>query len=407
MTPTQNSCPPFSFDRYPQLTLAVEHKHKEFVTHPFCQEEVIRGFMGGLDWKESSLIYKVSYYYMVLLLLPFHMLIYDIFRLPRTHMRVFHGTSDGLMYSDLEDEELTRTQRVLKYLDNTKLVLDIPFNRFLAYTAFHWQFVFQLIITAMTPVSSQIKPIELSHIIIFLYSFGNFLTDIQYLWNGSWAMFATFWRLYLAFGNILLNIGFALKVAIMLWYHDSEAMDELELICNICYAIATIIAVTGSLYWLQLHKKMGPIIIQLAHIVTEVGTILAIWLIIFQAFTFGLFFLMFGSIKEFTMESTGIAYSYISNMLFWFLLNPGPPEFEKEAENNTSNGNETYEGEYGTTAYVRAMFTIGTVALYQIISAILILNLLIAALNTTISKLEKNKEMNYKYYATRLVYIRK
>ena len=40
-------------------------------------------------------------------------------------------------------------------------------------------------------------------------------------------------------------------------------------------------------------------------------------------------------------------------------------------------------------------------ALYQIISAILILNLLIAAMNTTVARLETCKERNYNYYATR------
>ena len=66
--------------RYPQLTLAVEHKHKEFVTHPYCQQAVMRDFMGGMNWKDSSFIYKWSNYYMVILLLPFHILIHDVFR---------------------------------------------------------------------------------------------------------------------------------------------------------------------------------------------------------------------------------------------------------------------------------------------------------------------------------------
>ena len=241
-------------------------------------------------------------------------------------MQMFHGSSDSLVYSDLEEEELTRTQRLLKFLDSTKVVLDTPFNRFIAYTACHWQFVFSLIMTAMTPVSAQIKPISYTHIIIFSFSFGHFLTDLQYLLNGSWALFATFWRLYHSFGSILLNIGFTLKVAIAIWYKDTEFMDELELISNICYAIATITTVVGVLYWLQLHKKMGPIIIQLAHIVTEVGTVLAIWIIVQQAFCFGLFFIMFGSMKEFTLDNFSLAYGSINYMLFWQLLNPGPPE---------------------------------------------------------------------------------
>ena len=394
--------------RYPQLTLAVEHKHKEFVAHPHCQQAVMRDFMGGLNWKDSSFVYKWSYYYMVILLMPFHALIYDVFRWPRTHMRIFHGSSDSLMFNEVEDGDMTRTQRLLKYLDGTKVVFDTPYNRFIAYTVCYQLFLGQLIYTALTPVSAQIKPIGYNHILIFLWSFGHLLTDIQYLSNGSWAIFATFWRIYHSLGNSLLNVGFALKVAIALWYNGTEVMDELELMSNICYAIATITSVVGVLYWLQLHRKMGPIIIQLAHIVAEVGTVLAIWSIVYQAFVFGLFFLMFGSMKEFTLESSSQAYGYITNMLFWQLLNPGPPEMsglEAQSENDTSgaNGTETYETENETTAIVRGMFTFWTIALYQIISAILILNLLIAAMNTTIAKLETCKEMNYKYSATRYV----
>ena len=120
---------------------------------------------------------------------------------------------------------------------------------------------------------------------------------------------------------------------------------------------------------------------------------------------------MFGSMKNFTLEHSSQSYGFIMSMLFWQLLNPGPPDmsgFEPQSENDTSgaDGNGTYETneiENEATATLRGMFTFWTIAVYQIVSAILILNLLIAALNTTIAKLETCKEMNYKYYATRYV----
>ena len=40
----------------------------------------MRDFMGGMNWKDSSFVYKWSNYYMVILLLPFHILIHDVFR---------------------------------------------------------------------------------------------------------------------------------------------------------------------------------------------------------------------------------------------------------------------------------------------------------------------------------------
>ena len=77
-------------------------------------------------------------------------------------------------------------------------------------------------------------------------------------------------------------------------------------------------------------------------------------------------------------------------------LNPNP-------ENGTSgaNGNDTNEIVLGATDLIRGNISIYTMALYQIISAILILNLLIAAMNTTVARLETCKERNYNYYTTR------
>ena len=389
--------------RYPQLTLAVEHEHKEFVTHPYCMQLVEREFMGGASCKESSIFFSVIRYYLILLFLPIHILIYIIVRWPRHYMGFIHGSSSSLMFGDIEEEDMTRGQRMIRYLDNMKVVLDNPYNRFIAYTGCYWIFAVLLLYCATTPVSN-IQQIAVSHNIIFLFSFGHLLTDLQYLGNGSWTIFATFWRLYHSFGNIILNIGFALKLAIIFWCTDAEAREVLELMSNICYAISTITTVVGLLYWLQLHRKMGPIIIQISHIIPEFGTIILIWFVVLQGFVFGLFFMMFGSMESFSEEDSRSTYKALAAMLFWSLLNPGPPDFQMfESDNMTSvNGTQTEsEAEPESVAYTRWMFSMSAIFIYQMLSAVLILNLLIAALNTTIARLDSCKEMNYKYCAAR------
>ena len=134
----------------------------------------------------------------------------------------------------------------------------------------YYLFVAGLINTAITPVST-INPINHNHIFIFFFSFGHMVNDTQILLNSSWRTFATFWRLYHSFCHLLLNIAFTLKVVNWLMYSETKAADELELACHICYAVATIGSLVGTLYWFQLHSKMGPIIIQGGYSIPKLG----------------------------------------------------------------------------------------------------------------------------------------
>ena len=60
--------------KYPQLQVAVEQEHKEFVTHPYCQQLVMRDFQGNMNCKDTSFTYKCIYICMVVLLMPLHIL---------------------------------------------------------------------------------------------------------------------------------------------------------------------------------------------------------------------------------------------------------------------------------------------------------------------------------------------
>ena len=247
--------------KYPKFQVAVELEHKEFVTHPYCQQVVMKDFQGNMNWHDLSFAKKCFYVCVVVLLMPLHILIHIICRSPRNFAKLVHGSEEGHMFQKVEKQDLNGTEKVIKFLDNTRVVLDIPFNRFLSFTFMYQLFIGGLITTATTPVSTT-NPINYNHIFIFFFSFGHTVNDIQILLNSSWKTFATFWRLYHSFSHLLLNIAFTLKVLNFLVYCETESGDELELACHICYAIATIDSLVGTLYWFQLHSKMGPIIIQ-------------------------------------------------------------------------------------------------------------------------------------------------
>ena len=249
----------------------------------------------------------------------------------------------------------------------------------------------------MTPVSCT-QPINNNHVFIFFFSFGQMISDIQILMNSSWKIFATFWRLYHSFCHIVLNIAFALKLANYFWFRYTDMAQELELICHIFYAIATIDTLVGSLYWFQLHSKMGPLIIQLSHIITDFGTMVLVWIIVYFAFIYGIFFLVFGSSDNFDYQDTAKANNYLYSTLFWSILNPGPVEIPDFSPENVTYYNGTGGGEVEDTETMLLRIWVASFAFacYQIVAVILLLNLVIAAMNTTITKLEMSKETNWR-----------
>ena len=136
-----------------------------------------------------------------------------------------------------------------------------------------------------------------------------------------------------------------------------------------------------------------------------------IWLTVYLAFIYGLFFLVFGSSSDFDIENYGQANNFLYNTLFWMLLNPGPidlPDFINQSGNMTKGEGISNYAEEGVrmevlvsdSFHVRMWFASFAFALYQIIAVILLLNLVIAAMNSTITKLEMSKEKNWKYYRT-------
>ena len=61
----------FARVRYPRLRLAMEHNHKAFVGHMYCQQMLRQEWHGGVPWLGKGLKYKILYVIYLLVLTPF------------------------------------------------------------------------------------------------------------------------------------------------------------------------------------------------------------------------------------------------------------------------------------------------------------------------------------------------
>ena len=427
---------------YPQLTLAVEHKHKEFVSHPYCQQAIEKHYLDNMKWEERTMEYKLLYLIMQSLFGLFSVMGYMIVRVPTIYYEYYHLASVGFTLKSRDVKDLTKTQRLFYYLRSTKLSLDIPFNRFICHTLSYGIFLIILGLTAMSH-TSQPRAITWNYILIFVYSCGLMLHDVHILWRSSWEMFSTFWHLYFSALHIMLNFAFTLKVIISYCEH-SELIEDMELLVHTCYALATIVAIMGFLYWFQLNEKIGPIIIQLSHVLTDFATNFMVLLTVYAAFLIGIFFLIFGwNSTIYHSEYKRDVLNRLAIDMGWALLNPGPielglPEISIDANVNISGnfpdlphnpnfpkpekvqdrpsvtvpGNITIPGNFTIPEELlefldgahrlRYNFITYTLYAYQLITVVLLLNLLIAAMSSTVQRLQAQNDMNWKFYRTRI-----
>ena len=49
----------FEDPRYPRLQLAMLLKQKEFVSHMYCQQLLVKSWYRGVPWRDSTLLFKV------------------------------------------------------------------------------------------------------------------------------------------------------------------------------------------------------------------------------------------------------------------------------------------------------------------------------------------------------------
>ena len=141
-------------------------------------------------------------------------------------------------------------------------------------------------------------------------------------------------------------------------------------------------------------ETIGPLVINITDILTEFSAIASSYLVIFTSFAFGICYLLTlqlysyriaqsqlnnASNSRYLIENLSSNHLEFSMAMFWAVLNPGP--FDMISPN-------TVEG----------MFAVGLSAVYQILIVIILLNLLIAVINSTIQKVNNNKNLCWKYH---------
>jgi len=400
--------------RYPRLQMAIINNHKSFVGHMYCQQLLRSQWQGNVPWQEKSFFFRFTYIGAQCLMTPWWILI-SLLRLVLFDLKV---TRERWKKASLPDS-------VFDYICGPNN-LDEPINRFFAYTEFY---VFFLILITLCVFSPVVDGDELRnnfhwyHDLLFVMTTSMIVNGIATVFSVR-ALSPTnkFWALYDILMQVTLTAAFIAR-SLMGKIHECkngqcdritlEARIPFDTFSNCLLAVAAVLAITRLLYWFQLHDRVGPIVINLSRVVTDVLTFLTFFFVLVSAYTIAMVPLraMNSRCDNFTayLDPDNPAFNeewkfdppldedncwavwdpdlfmYILkdmvSLIFWGILNPEKPEVF-----NT----ETADGVIALIVF----------AIYCVFIIIILLNLLIAVMNATIQKVNDRKHLYWKFVRT-------
>ena len=149
------------------------------------------------------------------------------------------------------------------------------------------------------------------------------------------------------------------------------------------------------LYWLQLHEKIGPVVINMSRVLVDIFSMVGTYVLVAFAFTSGLVFII--STEHYTKSKRVLLNSTVYDntnvtayttkfqetfiLLIWTILDPG----EKDEIDSTG---------------LRGTFATFVMLMYQVTTIIILLNLLIAVMNSTVQRFQDRKQLYWKFTRT-------
>lgn len=374
--------------QYTRVALAIDLEQKSFVAHPNCQQVLRGAWLGGWqDWRRLSLGVKLVSLLPRILFLPLMALVYLI----------------------APDSKLASSWRS-------------PFNKFLSFVASYIIFLTILFIqNGLDTLKSARGPPDTGlEWCIILYILGLGWRCVKQTWTLGINHYARHnWNLY----DVLMVLIFML--AFLSWAWSAFAIRGTDrtslprkywhqhdptLIGEAFYAVAIILAFGKVTYFFQIGHRLGPFQISMGRMFTDIVNFLVVFMVIMLSFAVGLHKLYHhytGQVRkiggvEVRQSDAFETLTRSLETLYWAIYGYSPPYFADIiiSEHYIRIGNVTRAtaNEHNLTQCVgHTLF-----ALYYITGIIILINMLIAMMSTSFSKVQQNADTEWKFARTRV-----
>ncbi|KAM3857330.1 short transient receptor potential channel 5a [Diretmus argenteus] len=358
-----------------KLKLAIKYHQKEFVAQPNCQQLLATLWYDGFPgWRRRHWAVKLVTCFIIGLLFPVFSLIYLL--APKSALGHF---------------------------------IKKPFIKFICHTVSYLTFLFLLLLAsqhiARTNLHMQGPPPTVVEWMILPWVLGFIWAEIKEMWDGGFTEYIHDWWNLMDFAmNSLYLATISLKIVAYVKYNSSRPREEWEmwhptLIAEALFAIANIFSSLRLISLFTANSHLGPLQISLGRMLLDILKFLFIYCLVLLAFANGLNQLYFyyetqaldepNNCKGIRCEKQNNAFSTLFETLqslFWSvfgLLNLYVTNVKARHE---------------FTEFVGAtMF--GT---YNIISLVVLLNMLIAMMNNSYQLIADHADIEWKFARTKL-----
>ncbi|XP_046398148.1 short transient receptor potential channel 3-like [Ischnura elegans] len=369
--------------QFPRLELAVDCYQKEFVAHPNVQHALRRAWLGDYyKWHTKNYTAKA------LSVLP---------RIPMIPVIV-------LMCM------IAPTSKQVKYWS-------LPVNRMISSLASYLVFLVLIFIESNQDKKKQLRGPPQSGLegILVLFVVSHVFSSIRLcLLQGPRRFFRHLWNWYDLINQLLFVLAFLFWLAALIDVHKNGGLtlerkywDPLDptLLAEGCFAVATILSFSKLLLLCQLNFYLGPLQVSLGKMTKDLAKFLVIFIVIIISFTAGLCRLYHyyqgmiqtdvASGQKTTQVSSFVNVGETVKTLFWAILCMAPLESADVIIEDLPSGDSS------TIVINKHVFTetVGYIAfgLFEVMSVIVILNMLIAAMSNTYQKVADNVDIEWTF----------
>ena len=215
--------------KYPRLRLAIEHNHKEFVGHMYCQQTLRQEWHGDVYWQGAPIIMKILHVIFQFILAPFLVCMAIIVKSAREIDKL------GFDVDKRRSWPYNWISSICERSRSVRLNLDVPLNRFCIFSGWYAFFVGTLVFSVfdlktMTPTGRTKFDVWpdvplVFYAISFLYQDINCLVVLR-----SFRTFIrNFWRMFDLANHLFLSSALVLKFVRI---HSVDLDDEQAEVLN-------------------------------------------------------------------------------------------------------------------------------------------------------------------------------
>ena len=454
LTESAGSCKYFRFGKdivYPRLRVAIEHNHKEFAGHMYCQELLKQKWHGDVYWQGTNVIYKFFYVLLQIILAPIFVIIALWFEVGRS-LQLGRSFQVIIEWTDDENSK-SKVGWIVEKCHALSHNLDIPLNRFIVFTGYYLLFVVSIVMTIEERIEEDGNPsktdFRTGYFFLVLYTLSMLWSDFHTMVSlRSIKTYFKFWRAFDLYMHILLLLVLICKAIrtavysfnaledctgkdfdtmdmkdyddeddslINQWYinctklHESDLLNgtDCQSICEkrknlddwggVFLAIAATLSMIRLIYWFQLSETVGPVVINISRVVTTIVSIVFSYALIFIAFTFGIVSVL--ATGEFATHVAPVNGTDPAKVTFSAFYNSFYSAIDVLFWTILNPGN--IDSELNINHHnIRGWVATILVALYQLMIIIVLLNLLIAVMNATVQKVYNQKQLYWKFART-------